>query len=101
MGIPAPAGVATAGTISGVIYLGFEACVGLTPGPESQYLPPAGPERDFVLLFPRGWKVVSAGSWACKSLVWKRTNAQAPRNNVSIRRFIFLSGIVLTTSSRC
>ena len=60
VGIPAPAGVATVGTISGVIYLGFEACVGLTPGPESQYVPPAGPERDFVLLLPKGWKVVPA-----------------------------------------
>lgn len=59
-GIPAPTGVATTATVSGVIYLGFEACVGLTPGPESQYVPPAGPERDFVLLFPKRWKVVPA-----------------------------------------
>lgn len=60
IGIPAPTGVATTATASGVIYLGFEACVGLTPGPESPYVPPAGPERDFVLVFPKGWKVVPA-----------------------------------------
>jgi hypothetical protein len=59
-GIPAPAGVATNGTVSGVVYLGFEACVGLTPGSQSQYVPPPGPERDFVLSFPKGWKVVPA-----------------------------------------
>jgi hypothetical protein len=59
-GIPAPAGAATSGTVSGVIYLGFEACVGLTPGPKSQYVPPPGPERDFVLTFPKGWKVLPA-----------------------------------------
>jgi hypothetical protein len=59
-GIPAAAGVATNGTVSGVIYLGFEACVGLTPGPASQYVPPPGPERDFVLTFPKGWTVLPA-----------------------------------------
>lgn len=60
IGIPAPTGMATVATVSGVIYLGFEACVGLTPGPESRYVPPPGPERDFVLEFPKGWKVVPA-----------------------------------------
>ena len=59
-GIHAPAGQTTEGTVVGTIYLGFEACVGLTPGPQSPFLPPLGPERDFVLFFPSGWKVVPA-----------------------------------------
>ena len=55
--VRAPGGVATPGVVRGEIYLGFEACVGLTPGPTSPYLPPLG-EDDFVLAFPRGWKVM-------------------------------------------
>jgi hypothetical protein len=51
--------VATDAVIRGAIYLGFEACVGLTPGPDSPYLPPMG-QDDFVLVFPKGWKVVPA-----------------------------------------
>jgi len=57
--VRAPAGVATDAVIRGAIYLGFEACVGLTPGPDSPYLPPLG-QDDFVLVFPKGWKVVPA-----------------------------------------
>ncbi len=57
--VRAPAGVATAATVRGAIYLGFEACVGLTPNASSAYLPPFG-QDDFVLFFPKGWKVVAA-----------------------------------------
>lgn len=55
--VPAPAGVATAAIVRGAIYLGFEACVGLTPDATSPYLPPIG-EDDFVVVIPKGWKVV-------------------------------------------
>ena len=57
--VRAPTGVATAATVRGEIYLGFEACVGLTPDASSPYLPPLG-QDDFVLSFPKGWKVVPA-----------------------------------------
>lgn len=53
----APRGVVTPATIIGEIWLGFEACVGLTPNADSPVLPPIG-QDDFVLVFPRGWKVV-------------------------------------------
>ena len=59
LGVRAPAGVTTDAVIRGAIYLGFEACVGLTPGPDSAYLPPIG-QDDFVVAFPKGWKVVPA-----------------------------------------
>ena len=59
IGVRAPAGVTTEAVIRGAIYLGFEACVGLTPGPDSPYLPPVG-QDDFVVFFPKGWKVVPA-----------------------------------------
>jgi hypothetical protein len=59
VGVRATAGVATALTVRGAIYLGFEACVGLTPDASSAYLPPVG-EDDFVLVLPSGWKVVAA-----------------------------------------
>jgi hypothetical protein len=59
IGVRAPAGVTTDAVIRGAIYLGFEACVGLTPGPDSPYLPPVG-QDDFVVSFPKGWKVVPA-----------------------------------------
>jgi hypothetical protein len=58
-GVRAPAGVATPAVVRGTIWLGFEACVGLTPGPTSPYLPPPG-ENDFVVVFPKGWRVVPA-----------------------------------------
>jgi hypothetical protein len=51
--------VATDAVIRGAIYLGFEACVGLTPAPDSPYRPPIG-QDEFVLVFPKGWKVVPA-----------------------------------------
>jgi hypothetical protein len=57
--VRAPSGVATNATVSGTIYLGFEACVGLTPDGSSPYLPPTG-QDDFVLLLPKGWEVVAA-----------------------------------------
>jgi hypothetical protein len=57
--VRATSGVATAATVRGTIYLGFEACVGLTPDASSAYLPPAG-QDDFVLILPKGWKVVAA-----------------------------------------
>jgi hypothetical protein len=57
VGVRAPAGVRTAVVVRGAIYLGFEACVGLAPDGTSPYLPPIG-EDDFVVVFPRGWKVV-------------------------------------------
>ena len=59
LGVRAPAGVATDAVIRGAIYLGFEACVGLTPGPDSAFLPPIG-QDDFVVVFPKGWKIVPA-----------------------------------------
>ena len=59
IGVRAPAGVATDAFVRGEIYLGFEACVGLTPAPDSPYLPPVG-QDDFVVVFPKGWKVVPA-----------------------------------------
>ena len=43
--------------VRGSIYLGFEACVGLTPDATSPYRPPVG-EDDFVVVFPKGWRVV-------------------------------------------
>jgi hypothetical protein len=42
----------------GEIYLGFEACVALTPNASSPYIPPAGSDGDFALLFPAGWQVL-------------------------------------------
>ena len=57
VGVRVSAGVRTVVIVRGAIYLGFEACVGLTPGPDSPYLPPIG-EDDFVVVFPKGWKVV-------------------------------------------
>jgi hypothetical protein len=54
--VRAPSGVATAASVRGTIYLGFESCVALTPDAASGYLPPVGEE--FVLFFPKGWKVV-------------------------------------------
>lgn len=57
VGVRAPGGVTTEATVVGEIYLGFEACVALAPGPASPYLPPPG-QDDFVIVFPRGWKVV-------------------------------------------
>ena len=59
VGVRATSGVTTAATVRGTIYLGFEACVGLTPDASSAYLPPAGGD-DFVLFFPKGWRVVAA-----------------------------------------
>lgn len=58
-GVRAPKDVATTGTVIGTIWLGFEGCVGLTPTSTSPYLPPIG-QDDFVLFFPRHWKVVAA-----------------------------------------
>ena len=57
-GVRAPTGVPTDGTIVGTIWLGFEGCVGLTPGPDSPWLPPLG-QDDFVLFLPRGWAVAA------------------------------------------
>ena len=59
LGVRALAGVATDAVIRGAIYLGFEACVGLTPGPDSAFLPPIG-QDDFVVVFPKGWRIVPA-----------------------------------------
>ena len=55
-GVRAPKDVVTQATVRGVIWLGFEGCVGLTPDGASPYLPPPG-QDDFVLFFPRGWRV--------------------------------------------
>lgn len=42
----------------GSIWLGFEGCVGLTTAADSAYLPPVR-QDDFVLFFPKRWKVVA------------------------------------------
>jgi hypothetical protein len=57
--VRAAAGVRTEAAVVGVIWLGFEGCVGLLPSAGSPYLPPEG-EDEFVLAIPSGWKVFPA-----------------------------------------